>query len=65
MVKVPETSNFLFSHLILYFTQWSSATKFFDLDKTRFFYEFLKKRKILLRLTRAADQKTDMLRVVT
>ena len=35
-VKVPITSKFLFSLLILYFTQSASAKTFLDLDKTRF-----------------------------
>ena len=41
-LKVPISSKFLFSHLILYFIQWTCAKKFFDLDKNRYFYECLK-----------------------
>ena len=41
-VKVPISSKFLFSHLILHFMQWTSAKKIFDLDKKRFCYECLK-----------------------
>ena len=40
--KLPISSKFLFCHLILYFMQWTSAKKFFDLDQKRLFYEFLK-----------------------
>ena len=40
--KVPISSKFLFSHLILRFMQWASAKKIFDLDKKRFCYECLK-----------------------
>ena len=42
VLKVLISSTFLFSHLILYFMQWTSGRKLFDLDKKRFFYEFLK-----------------------
>ena len=41
-LKVPISSKVLFSHLILRFTQWTSAKKRFDLDKKRFCYECLK-----------------------
>ena len=41
-LKVPISSKFLFSHLILHFLQWTSAKQFFDLDKKRFCYECLK-----------------------
>ena len=41
-LKVPISSKFLFSYLILYFMQWSSAKKIFDLDNKQFFNEFLK-----------------------
>ena len=41
-VKVPISSKFIFPHLILHFMQWTSAKKFFDLDKKRFCYECLK-----------------------
>ena len=37
-----KMAKFLFSHQILHFMQWTSVKKFFDLDKTRFFYESLK-----------------------
>ena len=37
-VKVPISSQFLFSHLILYFMQWTSAKKIFDLDKRAIFF---------------------------
>ena len=40
--KVPISSKFLFSHLILYFMQWTSAKKFLDFDKNRYFYGCLK-----------------------
>ena len=36
--KVPISSKFLFSHLILRFMQWTSAKKCFYLDKKRFCY---------------------------
>ena len=39
-IKVPISSKFLFSHLILYFMQWAAAKTFFDLDKKRFFTKF-------------------------
>ena len=56
-VKVPISSKFLFSYVILYFMQWTSAKEFFDLDKKRFFFMNLKKSEnpIFLRSTRAAD----------
>ena len=41
-LKVPISSKLLLSHLILHFMQWTSAKKFFDLDKKRFGYECLK-----------------------
>ena len=41
-LKVPISSKFLFSHVILHFMQWTSAKKIFDLDKKRFCYECLK-----------------------
>ena len=37
-VKVPISSQFLFSHLILSFMQWTSAKKIFDLDKRAIFF---------------------------
>ena len=40
--KVPISSKFLFSYLILRYLQWTSAKKFFDLDKKQFCYECLK-----------------------
>ena len=40
--KVPISSKFLFSHLILHFMQWTSAKNFFDLNKKRFCYECFK-----------------------
>ena len=40
--KVPISSKFLFTHLILHFMQGTSAKKCFDLDKKQFFYELLK-----------------------
>ena len=44
--KVPISSKFLFSHLILYFMQWTSWKRFFDLDKKRFFLWTFKNLKI-------------------
>ena len=41
-VKVPISSKFLFSYLILYLTQWTSAKEKFDLDKMQPFLEVLK-----------------------
>ena len=41
-LKCPYHQNFLFSHPILHFMHWTSAKKFFDLDKKRFCYECLK-----------------------
>ena len=41
-VKVPISSKFLFSHQILYFLQWTSAKKVFDLNTKRFFNGILK-----------------------
>ena len=38
-LKVPISSTFLFSYLILYFMEWTSAK---NLDKKRFGYECLK-----------------------
>ena len=66
--KVPISSKFWFSHLTVYFLQWTSAKKVFDLDKKQFLYEVLKPWKFhfqVLRSTRAADHIIDMLRVVT
>ena len=40
--KVPISSKFLFSYLILYLTQWTSAKEKFDLDKMQSFLEVLK-----------------------
>ena len=40
--KVPISSKFLFSYLILYLTQWSSVKEKFDLDKMQPFLEVLK-----------------------
>ena len=42
VLKCPYHQKFLFSHLMLHFTEWTSAKKFFDLDKKRFCYECLK-----------------------
>ena len=41
-IKVPISSKLLFSYLILYITQWTSAKKKFDLDKMQSFLEVLK-----------------------
>ena len=41
-IKVPISSKFLFSQLILHFMQWTSVKKLFNLDKNRFCYECLK-----------------------
>ena len=41
-VKVPISENFLFSYLNLNITLRTSVKKFFDLHKTRIFYEFYK-----------------------
>ena len=41
-LKCAYHQKILFSHLILHFMQWTSAKKFFDLDKKRFCYECLK-----------------------
>ena len=40
--KVPISSKFLFSYLILYLTQWTSGKEKFDLDKMQPFLEVLK-----------------------
>ena len=45
--KVPISSKFLFSHLILHFMQGTSAKKCFDLDKKQFFLWTFKNLKIL------------------
>ena len=42
LIKVPITKNFLFSYLKLYLIKITSAKKFCDLNKTRFFYNFWK-----------------------
>ena len=42
MLKVPVSSKFLCSHLILYITQWTYAKENFDLDKMQPFLEVLK-----------------------
>ena len=42
IVKVPISSKFLFSYLILSITQWTSAKEKFDLDKMQSFLEVLK-----------------------
>ena len=39
--KVPISSKILFSYLILYLTQWTSAKEKFDLDKMQSFLEVL------------------------
>ena len=41
-LKVPISENFLFSYLNLNITLRTSVEKFFDLHKTRIFYEFYK-----------------------
>ena len=41
-IKVPISSKLLFSYLILYLTQWTSAKEKFDLDKMQSFLEVLK-----------------------
>ena len=41
-IKVPISSSFLFSYLILYITQWTSAKEKFDFDKMQPFLEVLK-----------------------
>ena len=41
-IKVPTSSKFLFSYLILYLTQWTSAKEKFDLDNMQPFLEVLK-----------------------
>ena len=65
-LKVPMSSKFLFSHLILYSTQWTLAKEVFDLDKKRSLYEVLKpENPVLLRSTSAADHIIDVLRFVT
>ena len=40
--KVPISSKFLFSYMILSLTQWTSAKEKFDLDKMQSFLEVLK-----------------------
>ena len=40
--KVPISSKFLFSYLILYLNQWTSAKEKFDLNKMQSFLEVLK-----------------------
>ena len=42
IVKVPISSKFIFSYLILYLTQWTSAKEKFDLVKMQTFLEVLK-----------------------
>ena len=42
LIKVPITKIFLFSYLKLYLIKITSAKKFCDLNKSRFFYNFLK-----------------------
>ena len=42
VIKVPISSKFLFSYLILYLTQWTSVKEKFDLDKMQPFLEVLK-----------------------
>ena len=41
-LKVPISSKFLFSYLILYLTQWTAEKEKFDLDKMRSVLEILK-----------------------
>ena len=41
-IKVPISPKFLFSYLILYLTQWTSAKEKFDLDTMQYFLEVLK-----------------------
>ena len=41
-VKVPISSKFLFSYLILYLTQWTSAKEKFDFNKMQPFLEVSK-----------------------
>ena len=65
------TSKFLFSHLILYmyFMQWTSVKKFFDLDRKRFFLWIFKNLKILFSCSQPMPLITaltcSVLRVVT
>ena len=47
IIKGPISSKFLFSHLILYFMQWTSAKFFFDLDSKTIFLWMFKNLKIL------------------
>ena len=42
LFKMPISSELLFSYLILYITQWTSAKEKFDLDKMQSFLEVLK-----------------------
>ena len=42
LLKVPISSKFVFSYLILYITQWTSGKEKFDLDKMQSFLEVLK-----------------------
>ena len=66
ILKVPISSKFLFSNLILYFMQWASAKKISIWIKSDFLMNFFKpENPIFLRSTRAADHSIDMLRVVT
>ena len=56
MFKVPISSKFLFSYLILYITQWTSAKEKFDLDKMQPFLEVLKELKFAAILVRHSYQ---------
>ena len=53
---VPISSKFLFSYLILYITQWTSAKEKFDLSKIESFLEVLKMFKFAVILVHRSHQ---------
>ena len=59
--KVPITEKILFCYLKLYLIKITSAKKFCDLKKSRFFYNFLKT--TLSRYTRAGDHSKQQARL--
>ena len=64
-IKVPISSKFLFSYLIVYLTQWTSAKEKFDLDKMQSFLEVLKTFKFAAILVHHSRQSSLLEWVVT
>ena len=55
-LKVPMSPNFLYFHSKGHIKKRTSAKKFFDLNETRFFYDFLKTLKLTAILAHHSSQ---------